>query len=179
MGLRRVIVLACALGAALSVSAPAFALTRTQADAIARSVLKPPSGGDVALLGLPAALPIGTAVSEAGPGPGERWTVVTGSGGSKLTASVPRTVLSRTGWLFWEDPQSGASFPHESRLLLVDDRTGHVAWQKTIDWWPLLDDRPATPTPTRTGRPTEWRRPQPLQRGFPASSTTVRSRSST
>jgi hypothetical protein len=142
-GHRRVIVLVCALVVALSASAPAFALTRTRADAVARSVFGAQPAGDVAVLGLPAALPAGAAVSEAGPGPGERWTVVPGSGGSKLTVSVPRTVLTRPGWLFWEDTQSGANFPHSSRLLLVDDRTGHVTWQKTIDWWPLVNDKPA------------------------------------
>ncbi len=132
------------LGGLLVTAPSAFALTRAQADAVAFAALKP-SGRQAAVYGLPSALPAGTAVSDAGPGPGERF-VVTDNGpgkGATLQATVRRTTLSAPGWLFWEDPNAGASFPHASRLLLVDDATGKVAWTQTLAWWPLVNDKPA------------------------------------
>jgi hypothetical protein len=47
------------------------------------------------------------------------------------------------GWLFWEDTHAGAAFPHPSRLLLLDGATGKVVWMRTIDWYPLVNDRTA------------------------------------
>jgi len=144
MSIARLLAAVSVLGVALAAAAPALAITRAQADAVARSALKPQAAGKyVRVFGLPAALPAGTAISEAGPGPTGQWTVVETAAKPVLRAVVPRTRLAGAGWLFWEDPRSGANFPHASRLLLVDDRTGHVAWEATIDWWPLVNDQPA------------------------------------
>ena len=132
------------LGGFLARSPAASALTRRQADALALAVLRPQAAGRYAVVyGFPAVLRAGTTVSAAGPGPGQRWRVVRTSGGVELTARVPRTKLRTPGWLFWEDARAGVAFPHPSRLLLLDGVTGRVVWMRTIDWYPLVNDRTA------------------------------------
>jgi hypothetical protein len=122
----------------------ALRLTRKQADAAALAVLRPGSQGRYAVVyGYPAALPAETTVSAAGPGPGQRWRALRRSTGSELTAVVPRTRLKALGWLFWDDPRAGAEFPHPSRLLLLDGASGKVLWTRTIDWYPLVNDKTA------------------------------------
>jgi hypothetical protein len=140
---RRFGIVAAALGAFLAAPAVALAVTPKQAGAVAVAALKPGKGAVV--YRLPAPLQAGTTVSDGGPSAGRRFTVKKlGPGrGTRLTATIPVTKLTAAGWLFWDDLSDGANFPHTSRLLLVDKRTGKVAWTKTLAWWPLVNGRRA------------------------------------
>jgi hypothetical protein len=128
--MRRVAFFAALLVAALAFAAPAHALTRDEATAIALETLKPElETGPVVLFGLPETLGPKQSVIEASPSR-------LGNVPAKRLAKLKKTV-----WLFWEDFAPGAGFQHASRLLLVDDATGAVARDAGLSWYPLVDGR--------------------------------------
>jgi hypothetical protein len=134
-------VLLAVLVAGVVLPATGLAQTRKQAAAVALAALKPGKGA--AVYGLPGKLPAGSTVSDAGPsGPFTVEQLDKGKG-VRLSAKIPVTKLAAPGWLFWDDLKAGANFPHASTLVLVDDRTGKVAWTKTLNWWPLVDGKEA------------------------------------
>jgi hypothetical protein len=109
---------------ALLGAAPAHAISRQKANAIALAALKPKAeASPVIVFGLPKAVRAGQVVSElARPG-----------------------LLKRPGkaaWLFWEDRNPGAMFQHDSVVLLVDSATGKVVRRKSLVYYPLIDGRP-------------------------------------
>ncbi|HUA12533.1 MAG TPA: hypothetical protein VMA83_11070 [Solirubrobacteraceae bacterium] len=112
----------------LAGASSAAAITRMQADKIAMKVLAPQridAANGVVLLGLPRPLSASDDVNQAKPG-----------------TSQVRT-LGKREWLFWLDPAYGERFSHASTILLLDNRTGKVAAKQKIEWWPLVDGKPA------------------------------------
>jgi len=58
-----------------------------------------------------------------------------------LPGQKPTTVpkLGRRTWLFWGDEACDAQFPHSSRLVLIDDRTGRVRSSQELIEEPTID----------------------------------------
>jgi hypothetical protein len=126
---------------ALTLAAPAQAVTREQANAIALAKLRPQRDpGPVALFGLSRPLAAGTVVTEGGGSP-----------------AAPR-VLRRKTWLFWIDHEPRGRFVHPSTLLLVDDARGRVVRTQAMGWWPEIDGErpPWLASPRAYGR-RQWR----------------------
>src|SRR5687767_10486760 len=98
-------------GLLLVLVAPADAITRRQADAVALRALSPQrEAGPTVLFRLPQPLAAREGVWEAGPPRGRS------SGVLRIRGARNRT------WLYWLDLRAGARFLHPSVLLLVDDR---------------------------------------------------------
>lgn len=122
--MRRALVLAVAIFAALALAGPGSALTRKQAVAAALKVLHPERAKSrVVVFGLPSAVGARSSVARIGL--------------RSLEVLKPR---GRAAWLFWEDLHYEALFEHPSRIALVDDRTGKVRIVETL-WYPLIDGR--------------------------------------
>jgi hypothetical protein len=112
----------------LAFPAGASAITKAQADRAAQRALdvadrEPP----VVLFGLGKRLAAEAHVSEAFP--------------EKRVTRVP--AIGRRAWLYWLDLAHGARFQHDSRLLLVDDRTGRPFRNVKLAWWPTIEGRDA------------------------------------
>lgn len=122
----RLVVFAAVL-VALAVAAPAQALSRKQAEAVALRVLKPEREQRVIVFGLPAPLRASQSVAIASP--------KRGLGYAKADGLKP---VGAKAWVFWEDLRPGAKFEHPSKLLLVSDHDSrHVL--RTLTWYPLID----------------------------------------
>jgi hypothetical protein len=92
-------------------------------------VLKPSAQqGPVVVFGLPHAL-------------GGQETVVQAGGTKPNQTKIERSLkpYGERAWVFWEDAQYGAQFEHPTRLLFVDDRTGHPSRPIPFEWYPLID----------------------------------------
>ena len=63
--------------------------------------------------------------------------------GVALTAGIPQTKLASAGWALLGRHAGGGELPPPSKLVLVDARTGKVAWTKKLAWWPLVNGKPA------------------------------------
>jgi len=118
--MRLALVVGCC--AALWAAAPALALERKAADAIALRTLQPQRHG-YPLYGLPAPLAAGQTVTEDGPG------------------AKPVT-LRKPAWFYWEDLEHGAGFEHPSRVLLLDAESGAVVHAGDMFWEPQIDGKP-------------------------------------
>lgn len=141
--LRAVAVAAVVVATVMAGAAPAQAISRKRADAIALKVLRPERvKAPNALLGLPRALPAGSRVVEGGIG--LTAGKVTKLSGGRIRARVKVTRLKGRAWLYWHDLARGAAFQHPSEILVVDDRTGRVLRRQAMTWWPLVNGkRPA------------------------------------
>lgn len=131
--MRRTLVLAAAAAVTLScATAPAHAITRNQANAIAVRALKPQQlKGPAVLFGPTKAVPARTRIREAGTAPP----------GGKPRNVVFRVV--RPVWLFWLDEVAYARFTHPSRMLLVDDASGKVVRTVRMSFYPVIGSRRA------------------------------------
>jgi hypothetical protein len=126
---RRLVPLLVAV-AALCAAAPAAALTKQQADAVAVRALKPlAKPGETVLFGLPHAVGAAQSVAVAS---GKRQGL---QPGPKLRAA------GRAVWVYWLDQAYGARFEHPGRILLVDDRSGTASRPRATLWYPLVDGR--------------------------------------
>lgn len=133
MAARRAAALGALCAALAFVSAPAAALTRTQATAKALAALKPEgvkSRTGVVVYGGEHPVRKGHAV----------WGETVPRGEQPRVTQAVRP-LKADAWLFWMDPAWGAKFSHPSTMLLIDDRTGAVARRSTLHYWPLIDGR--------------------------------------
>lgn len=106
---------------ALLLAAPAGAISRAQANAIALEALGTETmTSPVIVFGLPKALRASDVVSEfAKPG----------------LLKAP----GKVAWLFWADLDPGAMYQHASRLVLVDDKTGRVTKTSPLTYYPLVN----------------------------------------
>lgn len=119
---------------ALTFATPAGAITKKRADTIAKKALKPAKQeGQIVLAGLRRPLAAKQHVSEALPRSPSR----------KKTVKQKVKPIGRRAWLYWLDLAHGARFQHESKMLLVDDRTGRVLKRRRLLWWPLVDGKAA------------------------------------
>lgn len=110
----------------------AHAISRGKAQAVALKSLQPPKGkGNVVVFGLKAPLKRGQTVSEGGPPKGLT---------DRLSVKRLEGLASRQ-WVFWMDLHYGAKFAHESKLVLIDHRSGRVTLKRELTWWPLIDSR--------------------------------------
>lgn len=124
----RIRLVACAaVLVALAVAAPAQALSRKEAEAVALRVLKPEREKRVILFGLPAPLEATQSVAIASPKRGLGYAKADGLKAVGVEA-----------WVFWEDLMPGAKFQHPSKLLLVSDHDGRYVLRK-LTWYPLID----------------------------------------
>lgn len=131
-----------AAAALLALAAPGVAITRAQADRVAQRAVAGMKG-PVVLFRLPAPLPVGTLVAEAGPGPTTaRRTKVVRKGLSLVaTTDVAQGRLVGRRWLYWADLAPRARFQHPSLLILVDNATGRVITRLRMTWWPVVNGR--------------------------------------
>lgn len=124
------LVVTSALG---GLAAPAHAMTREQADALAKKILRPSGYANAVLYGLPLPIGRGSEVSDDAPGP-------SGTQDDLTRRSRPFKV-TREAWFFWEDIDHGADFEHPSRLLILDAATGGVVASRKLYWRPLINGK--------------------------------------
>lgn len=115
-----------ALGAAATPAAGA--ISRGEASAIARDVLSPGRERGIG----------GKVVVFASRIPLRAGAVVSGSYTDRR-----RIRLRRRAWLVWEDLGHGLLFPHPSKLLLIDARTGRILVKRHMTSFPRVGGRPA------------------------------------
>lgn len=142
MGTRATLVLVAVVAGLASVQ-PAAAVSRAKAQKAALFALKASKvAGPVIVFGLPAPLPKGAAVSEAGPGPSKRGkTTVAADGiGSIETFTDVQKRLPAGTWLFWMDLAPSAHFEHPSVLVLIGS-SGKVVRKQSLAWWPLVNGK--------------------------------------
>ena len=107
-----------------SLAAPAQAISRDEADAIALQELAPQSEpGPVVVFGLERPVAAGRTVTEYGTG-----------------ALLKRP--GRAAWLYWEDLEPGARYEHASVVLLVDDANGRILLRRELGFYPLVGGKP-------------------------------------
>ena len=144
------VLVAVTVAAGLAFARPAAAVSRPAAEQAALAALGASKvAGPVIVFGLPAPLPKGSAVSEAGPGPVRRGkTTVAADGiGSVETYTETEKRLPAGTWLFWMDLAPYAHFEHPSELVLID-ASGKVVRKQPLAWWPLVSGKaPAFFTP--------------------------------
>jgi hypothetical protein len=118
--------LALALFACPAAGAATGSLSRAEATKLARGILEPARepgvGAKVRVFASHSPLRPGTLVSQ--PGPGER-----------------KIRVGRTAWLFWEDLGYGLAFPHPSKVLLLDARSGRPVAKQSLTIHPLVNGR--------------------------------------
>jgi hypothetical protein len=117
--------------------AQAGSLSRSEATRLAKEILEPGRepgvGAAIRVFASHSPLPRGTLISQ--PGPGER-----------------KIRLRTAAWLFWEDIGYGLAFPHPSKLLLLDARSGRTVATRNLTIYPLLNGHPF-PRPRDYGNP--------------------------
>ena len=113
--------------ALLLVPVSAGAIQPREATQIALHVLEPKQergvGAEVHVFATHGALPKGTVIWQAGGG-------------------VSKVKLRDPAYLYWEDLGYGQLFPHPSKLLMIDARTGDVAARRNFATYPLIDGKP-------------------------------------
>jgi hypothetical protein len=148
---RAALVLVVLIAAGLALAQPAAAVSRPGAQKAALAALGASKvAGPVIVFGLPAPLPKGSAVSEAGPGPSKRGkTTVAAAGiGSVVTFTDTEQRLPAGTWLFWMDLAPYAHFEHPSVMVLIGP-SGKVVRKQSLAWWPLVSGKaPAFVTPS-------------------------------
>jgi hypothetical protein len=117
--------------------AQAASLSRAEATKLARGILEPGRepgvGARVRVFASHSPLHPGTLVSQ--PGRGEH-----------------KIRVRKAEWLFWEDLGYGLGFPHPSKLLLLDARSGRQVTAQSLTLYPLLDGH-VFPRPANYGNP--------------------------
>jgi hypothetical protein len=123
----------------LAFAQPAAAVSRPAAQKAALAALKASKvAGPVIVFGLPAPLPKGAGVSEAGPGPSK--TGKTSVAGDVETFTTTQKRLPAGTWLFWMDLAPYAHFEHPSVMVLIGSN-GKVLRKQGLVWWPLVNGK--------------------------------------
>lgn len=127
-------------------AAPALAITRSEAVRAALAVVKPQSlKGRVVVFAMPAVIPKGSSLLEAGPRQLHRVP---------FTIKVPLT--TKPVWLVWADLAYGARFQHPSEVVFVDDATGVAQKPQKLVWWPLVNGKAPFAAGYATRRNSVW-----------------------
>ncbi|MHB8471218.1 MAG: hypothetical protein ACYDA3_10895 [Gaiellaceae bacterium] len=127
------------LAVGLAFARPAGAVSRPAAQKAALAALKASKvTGPVIVFGLPAPLPKGAGVSEAGPGPSKAGKTTVA--GDLETFADTQKRLPAGIWLFWMDLAPYAHFEHPSVMVLIGSN-GKVVRKQTLAWWPLVNGK--------------------------------------
>jgi hypothetical protein len=148
-----------ALGLMLLGAAPApAAVSRTEANAIAKRVVRSERTNASRLYTLRNRVPRGAVVTEGGIS--NRLAKRARRRGDTMRVRLAARPLRRPAWMFWLDQAPGAGFQHPGMIVLVDAVTGRVRRQ-SISWWPVVDGRRILPPGVRRPPRAAASRPPP------------------